>query len=401
MKFTKQSIAALAIPDGKTEHLAWDDDCPGFGVRLRATGSLTWFIQYRINGRQRRESFGDIRKVSLEDARKIARQRFAKIELGIDPATERTQAVQAQALTLKVVASRYLDARQSRIRQSSFKLVTRYLDQHWKPLHNRALDAIKKPDVAARLQEITKASGPIAARSAQTTLSALYVWAIKEGLCEINPVIGTNNPAEGTSSRDRIFSDSELRVIWNACRDDNFSRIVKLLLLTGCRRTEIGQLKWSEVDLDAGVMTIPGSRTKNHRTLTLILSKPAIELLRTQPRNHQDYVFVGARGGIIAGAWSAWTREFKARIIKAEGKPLAPWVLHDFRRTMRTNLGKLGVPPHIAERCVNHIKGGVEAVYDRYRYQPEMGQALALWAEHLLAIVEGRDSKVVPMPKRA
>ena len=94
MKFTKQAIAALTMPKGKREHFEWDDDLPGFGVRLRAgvSLSLTWVIQYRINGKTRRESLGDVRKVSLEDVRKIARQRFAQVQLGEDPAAKRAQA---------------------------------------------------------------------------------------------------------------------------------------------------------------------------------------------------------------------------------------------------------------------------------------------------------------------
>ena len=81
----------------------------------------------------------------------------------------------------------------------------------------------------------------------------------------------------------------------------------------------------------------------------------------------------------------------------ATGKPLAPWTLHDLRRTMRTGLGKLGVPPHVAELAINHVKGGVEAIYDRYRYQREIAAALAQWAEHVLALVEGRASNVVAL----
>ena len=61
---------------------------------------------------------------------------------------------------------------------------------------------------------------------------------------------------------------------------------------------------------------------------------------------------------------------------------------------MRCNLGKLGVAPHVAEMAINHVKGGVEAIYDRHRYQREIGAALALWADHVLAIVEGRQSNV-------
>jgi integrase len=393
MRLTKDVVAALVRPANKADYTEWDDDLPGFGVRMRGD-SKKWDCQYRINGKQRRESLGDVRKVSLEDARKIARQRFAQVELGVDPAAQRAQA-RAQALTLGVVIDRYLEAKQDRLRRNTFKAAERYFAEHWRPLHNRPLDAVRRADVAARLQELVKAHGRTSAARARDNLSALFSWAMKEGLCEANPVMVTNDPTEGMLARDRVLGDSEVRAVWIACQDDDFGNIVKLLLLTGCRREEIGGLKWDEVDLGTGVMTIPGTRTKNHRTLELTLPKIAIDILRSQPRRREDYVF-GVRGGAFS-AWSYSTVKLNARIVEAEGKPLAPWRLHDLRRTMRTNLGKLGVQPHIAELVINHVKGGVEAIYDRYRYQREIATALARWAAHLADLVEGRASKVIPL----
>ena len=126
---------------------------------------------------------------------------------------------------------------------------------------------------------------------------------MKEGLCEANPVIATNDPAAGILPRERVLSDRELATIWKACADDDFGRIVKLLMSTGCRREEIGALKWNETDLDTGVMTIPGTRTKNGRTLELTLPPLALNILRSTPRRpERDYVF-GSRGG----AFSAWS----------------------------------------------------------------------------------------------
>jgi integrase len=242
MKLTKDTVATLAPPAGKIDHIEWDDALPGFGVRLRGTGKR-WVVQYRAGTQQRRESLGDVRKVSLEDARKIARQRFAQVELGVDPAAERERA-SANALTLGVVIGRYMDAKRDRLRPSSFKAAERYLAAHWKPLHGRPLDAIKRADVAARLQETTKAYGRTSAARGRDNLSALFSWAMKEGLCEANPVLATNDPTEGIQSRDRVLNDDEIRAIWNACDDDDDSgRIIRLLLLTGCRREEIGGLK--------------------------------------------------------------------------------------------------------------------------------------------------------------
>ena len=390
MKFTKQAIATLVRPVDKEEHAVWDPEMPAFGVRLRGN-SKTWCCTYRVNGKARRESLGDVRKISLEDARKIARQRFAQVELGVDPGAERVRA-NAQVLTLGTVADRYLAAKGKLLRSSSFQAATRYLTGHWAPLRNSPLGEIKRAEVAARLQELIRDHGRTAAARARANLSALYTWAQGEGLCDFNPVPATNDPTAGMPSRDRVLSDAEIRAVWVACQDDDFGRIVKLLLLTGCRRDEIGGLQWAEVDFDGGVLTIPGARTKNHRTLELKLPGLALDILRSQPHRREDYVF-GRRGGAFS-TWSLSVAKLNTRILEAEGKALPPWRLHDLRRTMRSNLGKLGVPPHVAELAINHVKGGVEGIYDRHKYQREIGAALALWADHVSAVVAGRESNV-------
>jgi len=223
---------------------------------------------------------------------------------------------------------------------------------------------------------------------------------MREGLCESNPVIATNDPGEGIQPRERVLSDDEIRAIWKACKDDDFGRIVRLLLLSGCRREEIAGLLWSEINLDTGVMTIAGSRTKNHKTLELTLPALAIDILRSAPRRAgRDYVFgFNGRGGFSGFSYSSMA--LNSRIVEAKGKPLAPWVLHDLRRSMRTGLGKLGVAPHISELCIGHVKGGVEAIYDRHRYQREIKAALAVWGDHVAAVVNDRESNVTPL-KRA
>jgi integrase len=392
VKLTKDAVEKLIRPQDKADYTVWDDELPCFGVRMRGT-SKKWDCLYRVNGKQRRESLGDVRKITLEDARKIARQRFAQVELGIDPGAERTKA-KVQALLFGAVIDRYLDDRKG-LRPRTLENLTRHLKNHWKPLHSLPLSEIKRADVAARVQELSKERGRHAAARARDNLSALYGWAMGEGLCEANPVVATNDPLKGVAARDRVLNDDEIRAIWTACRDDDFGRIVKLLLLSGCRRDEIGGLRWSEINLETGVLTIPGTRTKNHRTLELKLPGTALGILRSQPRRREDYVF-GLRGRAFS-AWSYNSLRLNARIVEAQGKPLAPWRLHDLRRTMRSNLGRLGVPPHVAELAINHVKGGVQGVYDRHKYQPEIGAALALWATHLLAVVEGRESNVVAL----
>jgi integrase len=222
---------------------------------------------------------------------------------------------------------------------------------------------------------------------------------MKEALCqsESNPVTATHDPGDGMQSRDRVLSDRELALVWRESGDGSFGKIVKLLVLTGARREEIGALRWSEVDLETGVMTVPGTRTKNHRTLILTLPPVALDILRSMPRREGiDHVFGARNSGFQA--WNSSRLALDHRITIAEqGKPLPRWVLHDLRRTMRSGLGQLGVRPDVAELVINHAKGGIQATYDRYSYQREIKHALAQWADHVLALVEGRDSKIMTL----
>jgi len=392
MQFSKAAIAALEVPEGRSESFEWDDDLPGFGVRLRAGGSRTWVCQYRVGGRQRRESLGDTRKVGLEAARKAARQRFANVELGVDPRAGQ----QSAALTLRKAAAAYLDVKRDRLRPATFRQLTYHMQTIWKPLHDRDINEIKRADVAGRLQEIMRVNGRTQAARARANLSAFYGWACGEGMTETNPVAHTNDPNAGAVSRDRVLTDDEIREILNNCPPDDFGAIVKLLLLTGARREEIGGLRWDEIDLDSGVMTIGRERTKSRHVLSLTLPTLALDILRAQPRRNSDHVFGGRRGGKNGfNAWS-WGKSDLDRRIAA---PLKAWRLHDLRRTMRSGLGQIGISPDIAERTIGHVTGtAVSRVYDRHTYGPQIRSALAAWAAHVETIVSGKKSaKVRPL----
>jgi integrase len=409
MKFAKHSVDALVRPSHKLDHVEWDDELPGFGVRLRKSThgeSKSWLIQYRVGLQQRRESLGDTRKIKLEDARKVARQRFAQAELGVDPAAEKAKARARAAttkLTLGAVADRYLAVKADAVKlgrfsQTTYTAAVRYFTMHWAPLRDRPIDEIKRIEVAARLQELTANNGRSAAGKARFILSALYFWAMGEGLVDANPTIATNNPEAGVLPRERVLSDSEIRTLWTALDDDDdfgdYARIVKLLVLTGCRRAEIGKLKWSEINLEDGVLTIPGSRTKNRRTLTLTLPGPALDILRSIP--HHDGPCIFGKPGHGFTSWGVFTKKLLRRLAAA-GTPLPHWTLHDLRRTMRTGLSRLNIAPHICELAVNHVQPRIVETYNKYRYETEVGAALAQWAEHVTAVVEGRKSKVVPL----
>jgi integrase len=396
MKLTRAEVDKLTLPTGKSDHFVWDEAMPGFGVRLRGPNK-SYVIQYRAGRQQRREGLGDVRKVTLEAARIIARKRFAAIELGDDPGAERRakrEAASAVVLTLGDVAGRYLDAKRDTLRPSTFKSTERNLNVHFGPLAGRPLAEIKRVEIAARLQQIVKQFGRTAAARARSTLSTMFVWALREGLVETgqNPVMLVNDPLAGIdTSRDRVLSDGELVKVWSVCAEDDFGKAVKLLILTGCRRDEIGSLRWSEIDLSAGTLTVSAERSKNRKAHVLTLPPMAIDILKSIPRR-QDRDFVFGLSGQGFQRWGAYTTALRERLGE-----MPAFTIHDLRRTFRTGLGRLGIPSHVAELAIGHTRQGIQAVYDRHTYQREIAHALALWADHVLAAVENRARKVVAL----
>jgi integrase len=401
MKFTKQSIASLSLPAGKSDAIYFDDTLPGFGVRLRAGGKMVWIAQCRVDGDTQRKTLGDIRKIDLDAARAAAKKHFAAVTLGGDPRAEKAEAKARAALKLGPQADRYLEIKKTVLRPNSYNASKRYLTQHFKSLRGLPIHNIKRRDVAGALSELINQHGTVAAARARSVLSAFFVWAIKEGIADENPVTGTNNPGADMVSRDRVLDAHEMRVIWTACRDDDFGRILRLLMLTGCRRDEIGGLLWSEIDFDRAMLNIPGTRSKNHHPLNLPLPPAALSILESAPRREgRDFVF-GGRGAAFS-AWSYSTLALLARIAEREGSALAPWRIHDIRRTVATGMAELGVQPHIVETVLNHRGGhkvGVAGIYNRASYEREVRAALLLWADHIKSITEGDAPKVVPLRK--
>lgn len=391
IRFTDAFVRKLALPAGKTDHIQWDPDLPGFGVRLRP-GKASFIVQYRIGTDQRRKSLGDVRKLTVEDARSVARKRFAQIELGVDPDAEEEQRRVEQAsdaLTFEKAVVRYLEARQPKMARNTYIAADRYLSRHCGPIQKKPVAKVTFKDIADLIRDLIEKHGETSAARARSALATFFVWAMRQAMTQTNPVIGTENPIEGKAPRDRVLNDDEIRAIWQNCADDEFGKIIRLLFLTACRRDEIGCLRWPEVDLPAGKMALPKERTKSKRPHALTLPATAVAILGSiRRRNSRDTLFGGGANGF--NAWSYSTLALNGRITTAAGKALAPWRIHDVRRTVRTRLGKLGVLPHIAELVLNHTghKSGIGGVYDHHDYEPEITAALAKWEAHLLAIVE-------------
>ena len=353
---------------GKLQGWLWDVHLTGFGVRRQTRGTF-YYVRYRHNGQQIVRSIGRHGPWTPDTARNKAKELLGAVAGGSDPFV---QALAGEGFTATV--DRYLVHKRSSLKPSSFSETERYLRNYASALHKLRLDQIDRRKVAALLGEIETSSGPVSRNRARSALSGFFAWCVSEGLLETNPVMGTAK-AEENGSRERVLTQDELRQLRRGLGDDRFSDVVRLLLLTGQRRNEIGLLQWSEIDHARKLIVFGPQRTKNGRAHELPLSSQALALIDRLPRrNSSDFVF-GNKG------FQDWDR---AKTILDQRVGIAPWTLHDLRRTCATQLGELGIQPHHIEAILNHYSGhraGVAGVYQRAKYEPEMRSALQKWAD--------------------
>jgi integrase len=197
-------------------------------------------------------------------------------------------------------------------------------------------------------------------------------------------------------SRERVLSEQELAEIWQACRDDDYGHIIKLLILTGQRRGEIGDLSWSELDFEKGQIDLPSARTKNKLPHVVPLSTAAMGITRNLPRHtDRDLVFGEGEGGFQG--WARAKRSLDARIDarrrQTSKKRMPAWVIHDLRRSVNTLFNEKGIAqPHIVEAIMNHVSGhkaNVAGVYNKAGYLSEKRQSLETWGKYWSTFVDG------------
>jgi integrase len=401
MKINAKTVTRLVLPEGKADVIHFDDAMPGFGLRLRKSGEQirrSWVVQYRRAGATRRLLLGSADVLGVEQARAAAKKALGKIALGEDPQEEKASRRHRDQHTLRALIDDYLAWKGTTdVRPRTLTEARRYLtdSRYFGPLHSMPVDRITRRDVAARVLAIAKDSGAVTATRARTTLSSAFSWAMQCGLCEANPVVGTLAP-EGAKPRERVLDDAEIAAVWRAAGDDDFGKIVRLLILTGQRRSEVGGMTWGEIDTERGTWTITASRTKNGRAHTLPLSALALSLIGSVPeRVGRDHLF-GERG---PSGFTPWTRA-KTDLDNRLGDRVKPWTLHDLRRTAATRMCDLGVMPHVVEQILNHQsghRGGIVGVYNRSAYERPVKAALAQWADHIRTLVEGGERKILPM----
>jgi len=368
----------------------------GFGLRLRRAcrGRILrhWIFQYRQHGRTRRMIIGSANTVTPAQALERVCKFRAEVELGGDPQEKKVERRERDCLSLRSVVADYL-AQKTGVKEGTLRMLRTYLEGplYLKPLHGVPLDRISRKDIAARLLAVSRASGAPTAIAFRSALSSMFVWAMQMGLTEHNPVVNSFKPPT-PESRDRVLTDPELAAIWNALEDDDYAKVIKLLVCTGCRRAEVGGMKSSEFSDDMSTWGLPKERAKNAKEHKLPVAPLMAEIIESIPRRDGFDLLFGRKHGFTG--WSIGKRALDKKL------GLRPWTHHDIRRSVATGMANIGVQPHVVEQILNHQSGhkrGPAGIYNRSHYVNEVRAAMALWDDHIRTLIEGGRSKVVPM----
>ena len=374
---TAASVQRIRPPSsGQAEY--FDKGYPGLALRVSYGGGRSFVFFYRLGGKLRRLTLGQFPSTSLADAREAWRSAREDVVAGRDPAKSRNRS--GTATDFKSVSDEWLKRDQSD--NKSKKEVERVLNREILPTwEHREVSTITKRDVIQLIEAIADRGTPIMARRTLAYIHRFFKWAISRDIgVENNPAAGVAKPGQETK-RDRVLTDKELRAIWKGAEKIGWpwADAIKLLILTGARREEIGQLRWSEIVEDQ--IRLKGARTKNGQPHNIPLSKPALAIISDLPRinGDADLVFTVTGRTPISG-WS------KAKIELNAAAPSEAWRIHDLRRTVATGLQRLGVTLQTIEAVLGHVsgsRGGVVGVYQRHSFDAEKGAALDAWGQHV------------------
>jgi integrase len=403
----------------------------GLYLVVQPSGAKSFAVRYRYAGQPRKLTLGAFPAITLEAARDIGGKALRAAAEGRDPATEKqaakidakkaeTEAVRGQRDLFENVAREFIERHAMKnTREATWRETARILG--FKPDPNNAGQLVvvepqkgKPPTVlqlwnGRKVQDITKRDvialldtvrdrAPVMANRNLAAVRKLFNWCLARDVITVSPCTLIEPPAP-ERSRDRILSDDELRLVWNAAGTDAspFGPLVKLLILTGQRLAEVGGMQWDELDLKNKLWTLPAERVKNDERHEVALSDAAIEILNALPRikTTKGFIFTTTRDAAVSGFSRAKDRldaAVEASLTKG-AKPPEHWTFHDLRRTMASGMARLGIQLPVIEKILNHSSGsfrGVVGIYQRHSYADEKRQALDAWASFVQSTVSGK-----------
>ena len=374
-KLVNRPLTELAIKKAAkatARYDIFDASVRGLGVRIAPSGTKSWFIMRRFNGKMLRTTFGRYPEVGLADARLRAPEVLLKMSNGNTSQGNDT---------FDTIVAEWIKRDQSK--NKSVEQVKTAIKRHVSPVFSgRKLDEIKKQDIIKLIDQITDGGSPVAANRILAFLKRFFNWCVERDILEVSPALSIKANT-GEISRDRVLDVGELLSLWTVEDKLNYpwGAILKLLMLTGARLKEVSEVTWDEISLEEQIWSIPSSRTKNSRPHQIHLSTQAKQILTSLP-SVKDQSFLFSTNGVrpVSGFSKA-----KKRIDLLSG--VDNWRFHDLRRSFATHTTeKLEIPPVIIDKVLNHVSGavkGVAAIYQRGEYLEQRREALQAWGDYL------------------
>jgi integrase len=384
-KLVQQSLTELTIRKAKPadkRYDLFDASARGLGLRVAISGTKSWFIMRRFNGRMLRITFGRYPEISLANAR------LKVPEVLREMADGRTQG-QRKTDLFKIVLEEWLKKDQAKNKSVHQVKMAMYL--HALPaLGNMSVTSITKRDVNKMIDKVVDAGSPVAANRILAYTKRFFSWCKERDILDQSPVEAIKLPSK-ENDRDRVLNLGEIKSFWISCDKMGYpwGPVFQLLLLTGARLKEVSQASWSEISISDRTLDLPGSRTKNERAHQIQLSVQTLKILLSLPKiEGQDFLF-STNGKTPVSGFS----KVKKRLDILCG--VANWRFHDLRRSFATHSSeKLSVSPVIVDKILNHRTGqvrGVTAVYQRGEYLAERREALQKWGDYIERLVAGED----------
>jgi integrase len=268
------------------------------------------------------------------------------------------------------------------------KDIRRNIANHVMPtLGARDFPSIRRGDIAKLLDEVEENAGPVMADKVLGIMSKICRWYATRHGDYTSPVVpGMNRSNTKERARARILNDDEIRIVWKAAEVNGvFGASVRMSLLTGQRYGKLSHMKWEHIK--DGVWSIPQAPREKGTAGDLVLPKEAMDILDKLPHFTCGYVFTNGKVPISDN----YKKAFAAKV------QIAPWVIHDLRRTAKSLMARAGVMPHVSERVLGHVIRGVEGVYDQHSYTQEKADALRKLAGLIALIVNPPADNVVSL----
>jgi integrase len=372
----------------------FDKEVKGFGVRVTTAGKTFFFIR-RVRSAKVRFSLGQYPMTSLADARKQAFAIVDKIKKGGDPRPDYSVRKRAEgepdtfAHVAKRFIAEYCEGKKTPLSKNTIAAYKLALQgERTAKWASRPLADITDRDIIRVIDKMEAEKRFASAMLFRAYLSKFFNWCIGKRLIRENPTRGISiSSTPSDFERDRCLKIPELQAVLGAADRlrEPLRAYVFMLILTGQRRTETALMKWSDLTLegDKPVWAIPAENTKNGMSHEVALSPEAVAVLSRLPKI-SDHVFT-TNGKTPISDYSKIKAAIDKALVEAN---IAPWRIHDLRRSVSTGLGELGFPPHVIEMVLNHVSGtkaGVSGTYNRSRYGDDCRRALAAWAQAVTA----------------